>query len=878
MKFNAQRSIAKAVFETLEGRQCMSGGISLHDGVLTVQADPNTASSLTVEISRDRHVVTAALSGQKQAFAAGQVKSVVLIGSTQGDYIYEDPHLGIPSQITANGGNDTIWGATGMDTINAGNGNVLIHAGGTINLGSGNDTVWGTGARDTINAGSGTDLVVGGPGNDVIHGGSGNDTLIAGGGTDKIVAGSGDTIMYGSAGNDILVDGSGNDTIYGGEGKTNVVVSSKKTVVHAQPGTKVLKRPAQNGSTSTSGTTSTTTNGGTTSNNSSVSSTTSNNSSSTTTTNPTVPPAPPPPVSPPVAPPPPPAPVPPPPPPATTTPPAGAPSAQITLIGGNGEAGHSVAVNALSSTLGDGTQLNATYNWNFGDSNGAYNNLTGWNAGHIYDNAGTYTISLTVTNDLGLSSTATTQVTVTPDTRTTIYVNTNGNDANSGLSPGQAIASEGRLAQVLAAYDNSNVTVLFARGETFNMPYYLYVQGSNETFSAYGTGAAPVINKTVSPTGDAGVFYMTSSASQVLIENLTFDSPNAAPLTNAPEMVATAIYPNGTNITIRDNTFLNLEDAVDCYQGPNGLLVENNTAPLLTGLRGYFVWMNGTNGTVLGNTDVNSTRQHDMRSNYSSTQDWLIAGNNFASDDNPSDPNEASKTTINLRQGSDIYIYDNTLSDAAVSFGPTEDMPTTAFVGWIVLDGNTINNTEVELHGSVQNARVSNNLTNLSGIYPQYGILPTDDMGRTMSNVTIEDNTGQVSGAVGFFIDIQGDSPAGVLTIENNLFSAPQLQVGNHMASSVFIGGNSAAAVALFSHNVWAVSTASVLNVATGAVNYVAPTGVLSDSDFLNAAQWDSLSNVQDDQFRQVSLSGIYNLQVAIDGQMAGAILPAPLG
>ncbi|HWE94458.1 MAG TPA: hypothetical protein VG269_10875, partial [Tepidisphaeraceae bacterium] len=262
---------------------------------------------------------------------------------------------------------------------------------------------------------------------------------------------------------------------------------------------------------------------------------------------------------------------------------------------------------------------------------------------------------------------------------------------------------------------------------------------------------------------------------------------------------------------------------------------------------------------------------------YDSSQDWLIAGNNFASGDNPSDPNEPVKTTIYLRLGQNFYVTDNTLGDDPVDFGPTDDMPTTAKVSWIKFDGNTVNNAQVILHGSVQHMMISNNLTNLSGEYAQYQIEPTDDMGRQMLDVTIARNTGEVTGPLGFFIDIQGDSPAGVLTIDNNLFSAPQLQVGNHMASSVFIGGNSAAAVALFSHNVWAVSTASVVNVAAGAVNYIAPSGVLNDNDFLTAAQWNSLSNVQDDQFRQVTLSGTYNLQVAIDGQMAGAILPAPL-
>jgi hypothetical protein len=236
-----------------------------------------------------------------------------------------------------------------------------------------------------------------------------------------------------------------------------------------------------------------------------------------------------------------------------------------------------------------------------------------------------------------------------------------------------------------------------------------------------------------------------------------------------------------------------------------------------------------------------------------------------------------AKTTINLRQGSDIYIYDNTLSDAAVSFGPTDDMPTTAYVGWVKLDGNTINNTEVELHGSVTNTMVSNNLTNLSGIYPQYQILPTDDMGRQMNNVTLENNTGVLTGQVGTFLDIEGNSPAGALTVKNNLFSAPNLLEGDDMSASVFISGNSAAAVALFSDNIWA-SASSQFAGYSGAVNYIAPANVLQDNYYLTAAQWDALPNVLGDQFETINVNPTSgNLQASINGQMAGAVLPASI-
>jgi PKD repeat protein len=552
---------------------------------------------------------------------------------------------------------------------------------------------------------------------------------------------------------------------------------------------------------------------------------------------------------------------------------ANSPKASITMQGGNGQAEHSIFVNALSSSLGDGTQLNANYAWNFGDTGSSYNNLTGWNASHIYDNPGTYTISLTVTNDLGLSSTATSQVTITPSTRTTIYVNTWGSDANSGLSAAAPVASELRLEQILGSLGNSNVNVLFERGETFNMPYYLYVLGSNESFGAYGSGAAPVLMKTP---GDNGIFYMGSAANQIVIENLTFDSPNTATVYNAPEINATAIYPNGTNITVRNNTFLNLETAMDCYQGPNGLLVENNSAPSITGIRGYFIWMNGTNGVVLGNTVVNSTRQHIMRSSFNGTQDWLIAGNNFTGNNDPYDPNEIVKTTINIREGSNIYIADNVLTGATVAFGPEYANGASAFADWIVLNGNQILNTQLQLAGGVHHFDARNNYFNLGGMYPAIQLVPTNLYypTQTMADVTIDHNTLVTSSPIAFFLEVEGPSPAGVVSVKNNLFSDPAYEAGWNMAAPLCVVSPELTSVfSVVSNNIWPTSGNTVL---PNEEMYAATSGENLAGYITNAA-WAAEWFVQNDQFRNVSAALSSSLATTAGSQIVGAVLPAPL-
>lgn len=145
-------------------------------------------------------------------------------------------------------------------------------------------------------------------------------------------------------------------------------------------------------------------------------------------------------------------------------------------------------MNGLSSNLGSGSPIQATYNWNFGDSASQYNQLVGFNAAHVYDNPGTYTITLSLTDAGGQTSVATANVTVLSNSSmTTIYVSPSGNDGNSGASPDSPIQSIAQLNNILS----SNERVLFQDGGTYNLESSLSVNAvSNVEIGSYGSGAA----------------------------------------------------------------------------------------------------------------------------------------------------------------------------------------------------------------------------------------------------------------------------------------------------------------------------------------------------------------------------------------------------
>lgn len=835
MKHTARRSIAKAVLETLEGRSCLSATIGLHDGVLSVVADPNVASTMQVQYTADHNSVRAFTNWTAATYSKSQIHEIVMIGSQYNDSIYIDPALRVNAIIEGGAGNDTIKGGSGIDTIDGGAGDDLIYGTGFLAGGTGNDTIWGGNYNNIIVGGSGNSLLVGGNDNDTIFGGSGNDTVYGGGGNDLLVSENGASLLAGGVGANTLMGGNGNDTLMGQSGQDHLIARRRNVFNATQhdvvqqvadlPDGPSIAPPAAGS------------------------------------TIPTVAPTPTPPV---VVTPTPRTPKPPTPPSPTPTPPTtgnpNAPTAVITTVQNTVLAGEGIEVNGLNSVLHTGDPLTAHYHWDFGDPSGAYDQLDGFNAGHVYDEPGVYTVSLRVTDANGLSSQATTQVTIGSDNRPVIYVDTHGSDSNDGSSPNEAVATAARAFEL--AGDNDKVE--FHRGETFNVDTALQISSDDVYVGAYGSGANPVIKRGA---GDGEcVLFLTPQAQNVTVQDITFDSIYAPVNGVAPKIPVCAVWASGTNVVVRDCTFLNVDDAVDGETRPTGVIVMDNTAPLLTGLRSYFTWVDGTDWSILGNTVANTTREHVIRANSVTAQRVLIADNNLTNTVNPQDSAEVPKCTINFRAGSYIYITDNTLSDGTLGFGPGPWTPATDAVEYLAIVDNKINYAQVYIAGAVHHALVANNVLNLQGS-AQVIVNPIDPAGyasRYMSDITVTQNTGINLGATGNFLEVQGAARPGAITLTNNLYSAPNLVTGANMAAAVLVDTTNLNGFAVISGNVWPAGGTH----ADGAVNYVA--GSWFANGWETPQQWNAQSVVQNDTFQDVTLpSSVYAL--ALSGTTAGA-------
>jgi PKD repeat protein len=474
--------------------------------------------------------------------------------------------------------------------------------------------------------------------------------------------------------------------------------------------------------------------------------------------------------------------------------------------------------------LGQGTVLTARYQWDFGDPNGAHDQLEGWNAAHVYDVPGTYTITLTVTNELGISSHTTQTVFVAPDTRPSIYVDAvAGSDTNAGTSPQTALKTLSGLSNKLNAIVKANALgvgtwIKFHAGQTFDFPWTLDLSSLPGTrIAPYGSGSSPVLLSH----GSALFGVLKQDAGDVIIDGVTLDTAQGSPL-------PLGLVVGGTNIVVRHVTSLHMGHVVECSWLTRGLYVYDSQSPTTDGLEGYFVWIDGRDLTIVGNKVANSTVEHDMRSSSSVTDRVLIAENDL----NRS-PNGKVGTTINMRLFRYVYITQNTLHQGEISMPGDWGWP----VGdgyqhsiWGVIERNRIG-TYVTLGHAGAHVIVRDNIlapepNNTQN--PRLQLVLTIEPVASWAHPNLDDlhilhNTVVTSASDGVMFVVAGttnpaaDPPPGAGTIDfsNNLFVGP-ITYGLDSAAGMSWYHPTLDAFTSREHNVWPVGTA-----AAGKLHYV---------------------------------------------------------
>lgn len=858
--------------EGLEGRALFSS-LTLSNGVINMVGDADAANQMSTVLSADGATITARVNNRTQVWASAAVSSIVVKAGNKGDNIKLDHRMYRSATINGGAGNDTIYGGASPDIIYGAGGNDWIDSGGngdSVYGGDGNDTIFGNWGNDRITGENGNDFIDGGDGVNVVLASAGNDTItkatIEGPGGDNTppsspepVANDGVVItgfvLY-DADKDVpimpLVDGqvvnlaslpTRNVTIvaegtwdvqsvkFGYNGNSNYRVDdSVQYVLTGENGRDLI------GFTPSVGQHTITATGyvgdGAKGRAGPTSTLRVTFADGTTTTNP---------------------------PPTTPSNPVVSGSASIAVDKTTFLPGQSVFVNGLGTQLTAGTSMTAKYEWDFGDPNGSHNTLVGFNAAHSYDRPGTYTVKLTVTDEAGKTKTATTQVTVSNDTRRVIYVSGSGNDANDGSSESKAVKTASRAAQLL----DNNTRILFRRGETFNLTSGIYVGKANVEIGAYGSGNVSVLKRANGSMWE--LIKLGNTATDVVIRDLAFDTdtPNNLDKTGA----ANGVSAQGTRITIRDCRFLGVSDAINGNGKPRGLLVQNNVAPEYNSIRSYFVWLEGTDVVVVGNKVVNSTREHIIR--VGGADRVLMAFNDFSNQDRSwaGDWRDIAKGTFTIQKGSYIYVTRNKVSYGGIGVGPLGGPDgkddANARSSWVVVDGNEVVGINLTVSAGSEHVALRNNVirrdTN-DGIW----LRPVDSYvvngtniysSRNIYDLTIANNTMIDNGQNGNFLLISGRGAAGQVTLVNNLLVAPNMLTGQSQTAAVYIADNQAGSMNVFKRvagNVW--DNLKTLSYAQG--GYFYSYGWWSDpSGYLTPQEWDQMV-ANGDRYGSVGING----------------------
>jgi len=221
-----------------------------------------------------------------------------------------------------------------------------------------------------------------------------------------------------------------------------------------------------------------------------------------------------------------------------------APAARISATPSSGAAPLIVTADASASSDTDSTPISA-YTFDFGDGSAAVGPQAAATAGHTYAAAGTYTITVKVTDTAGLEATATATVKITAGTdaapAATLAVTPASGQVPLGVTA-DASASSDRDATPIASYQ-------FDFGDRSAPVGPQATAAASHTYSAAGTYTVTV---TVTDTGGLS----STATSTVQVTAGTADAPPTAALTVTPSSGAInlAVAADGSTSTDTDAT------------------------------------------------------------------------------------------------------------------------------------------------------------------------------------------------------------------------------------------------------------------------------------------------------------------------------------
>ncbi len=420
--------------------------------------------------------------------------------------------------------------------------------------------------------------------------------------------------------------------------------------------------------------------------------------------------------------------------------------------------GAAIHVDAVGSNFDGQSPQNLDIQWDFGDIDPAghdrnHNRMHGFNAAHLYTAAGTYTIGLSVTDPLGNTTWATRQVTIAPDTRTLLTVN-----SQSQLNSLNSIAANTRVQFTGAAY---------------TLTHSISLGGNVVLTSANADGGRTRLNAV-----DGLYEFFTVNGNNVTIGDLSLDTPSRAGGSGSAG-TAMGFEASGQrqNITLENCELLNLNHVFVGNSKPTGVLFQDNAAPVVGGLRGHIAWAEGSRWTYVGNTTAsNSQSIINTATNISLIN---ISDNSFS---------RSSSGGVSLDYGPEyVYIGGNSFNRAKTQTNGTWTGVIVDKAQYIRFERNDITQADIVVRAGTAHTIFTNNTFNYEGHFYaafQFNLGYDAGKGLTVEDIVVSHNTLRPNGynMAGLMVH----NPPSGLTIEGNLFDAAGMSVGVEQRSGMY--------------------------------------------------------------------------------------------
>jgi PKD repeat protein len=536
-----------------------------------------------------------------------------------------------------------------------------------------------------------------------------------------------------------------------------------------------------------------------------------------------------------------------------------APAAEIEITCAGTMVPAVVHVQALGKNPGaaaDAALVKNRYDWDFGDAAGKWNTLTGFNAAHVYDKPGSYTITLTVTDPAGKPTTRTTKVKVGPDSRKVIYVANEGSDSNTGMTAAAPLRTPNKA----ISGATNNCTVALKAGQTFDISDTATIKAQNLVLAAYGRDPRatapqmPILRK-VEGKGSS-MLYVDSKARDVLVQGILFDS--IWPLDGKygdKKVPARGLTVGGVNVAVRGCTFRNVSDAINNEREPQGMLVQDSM--FTDELRAQSVWGEGRDHVYVGNTMKHSRQEHLIRTSGAGVVRLLIAHNALSRPSN-------AKGSIELRRGEWFWIAGNTINGGTLRVGPQEQdkgrEPNWEQIKcrFGVVEDNRIEKVFVNFRPGTEHVILRNNYIacNDGEAILAECVKEGYDQVRKIRDLTIENNTAVNTAAKGKFLKVNGHAEG--IALRNNLFVASKLSTGDVQSCAVDVRDKDLSGFTEIDRNVWPAVAGPLFRL---------------QEQPATLQQWNGAPQVGADQQVNVQLLANGN---APKGMKVGATLPEP--